>query len=59
MSYSSQGRKRAGHNLETKNYKHIFMHENKSLPSLFSVVFYDLLANTKASLNDPEIMDEK
>ena len=37
MSYSSQGRKRAGHNLETKNYKHIFMHENKSLP-MFCVV---------------------
>ena len=37
MSYSSQGHKRAGHNLETKNYKHIFMHENKSLP-MFCVV---------------------
>ena len=35
------------------------MFTTKKYPSLFSVVFYDLLANTKASLNDPEIMDEK
>lgn len=35
------------------------MFTTKKYSSLFSVVFYDLLANTKASLNDPEIMDEK
>lgn len=35
------------------------MFTTKKYPSLFSVVFYDLLANTKVSLNDPEIMDEK